>query len=113
MTRGKKVVVNLPGVTEKGSLEERYALELEALQPLGVNLVEVTSRDADEFVEAARDAHAVLTRCDNHAGHADTAVEHHGHGNVCRHAFLHEPGAGARQAGRQAFGYLRLRVLSV
>ena len=61
MTTGKKVVMKFPGVPEGSTLEERYALELEALGPLGVDLVEVTTRDLDEFAEAARDAHAVIT----------------------------------------------------
>jgi len=61
MSVAKKVVMKFPGVPEGDSLEERYALELEALAPLGVEIVEVESRDIDEFVEAACDAHAVIT----------------------------------------------------
>jgi D-3-phosphoglycerate dehydrogenase len=61
MSTRKKVVVTFPRAPKGDTLEERYALELEALAPLGVDLIEVNTGDANEFVEAARDAHAVIT----------------------------------------------------
>jgi len=56
----KKVVVQLPVQARPQSIEERYALELEALAPLA-DIVEVEARTPGEFAVAAADADAIIT----------------------------------------------------
>lgn len=58
----KKVVVNLPSRAHvEGSVKERYKYELEALTPVGAELVETHADTEDEFVAGAADADAVIT----------------------------------------------------
>ena len=59
MTR-KKVAVQLPAVAKQTPLEERYSLELEALQDIA-ELFEADSSSPASFIEGARDADAILT----------------------------------------------------
>ena len=59
MTR-KKVAMQLPGRAQVADLEQRYALELEALAPVA-DIVEVSSPDPDTFVKGAADCDAVIT----------------------------------------------------
>ena len=59
MTR-KKVVMQLPGRAQVADLEQRYALELEALAPVA-DIVEVSSPDPDTFVKGAANCDAVIT----------------------------------------------------
>jgi len=56
-----KVAVQLPAIARARDVRERYALELEALDPLGAELVEVAAGDAAELAEGARDADAIIT----------------------------------------------------
>ena len=56
----KKVVVQLPAVAKEVSLEERYALELEALGDIA-ELVEVDSSSPASFMEGAHDADGIIT----------------------------------------------------
>jgi D-3-phosphoglycerate dehydrogenase len=56
----KKVVVQLPPQAVSQSVEERYALELEALAPVA-DIVEVDASTPEAFAEAARDADALIT----------------------------------------------------
>lgn len=50
------------GSTDEGT-ERRYALEREALDPIGAEIVEVSAESDDEFIEAARDdADALIAR---------------------------------------------------
>ena len=56
----RKVVVQLPRIAKAESVEERYALELEALAPIA-ELVEVQADTAAEFIDGARDADALIT----------------------------------------------------
>jgi len=62
MNAKKKVVAQLPAraISESTSIEERYALELEALAEVA-EIVEVQARTAEEFAAAAADADALIT----------------------------------------------------
>ena len=60
MSEKKKVVVQLPRQAQSQTLEERYALELEALAPLA-EIVEVEADTPEQFAEAAADADALIT----------------------------------------------------
>ncbi|MEZ5560485.1 MAG: C-terminal binding protein [Pseudomonadales bacterium] len=60
MSTKKKVVVQLPAMARNASVEERYALELEALAPIA-EIVEVEAATPAEFASAARDADALIT----------------------------------------------------
>ena len=61
MADAKKVVVQLPGLAKAPSVAKRYELELEALAPIGVELIESETTDEEEFIELARDADGILT----------------------------------------------------
>ena len=61
MSDAKKVVVQLPGLAKAPSVAKRYELELEALAPIGVELIESETTDEEEFIELARDADGILT----------------------------------------------------
>ena len=56
----KKVAVQLPGVAKKVSVEQRYSLELEALQDIA-EIIEVDGKSASSFIEGARQADALIT----------------------------------------------------
>lgn len=56
----KRVAMQLPRRAQVANLEQRYALELEALAPVA-DIVEVASPNADAFVEGAADCDAVIT----------------------------------------------------
>ncbi len=56
----KLVAVQLPAIARADSVEERYALELEALAPLA-DIAEVQGQSAEEFLAGARQADAVIT----------------------------------------------------
>src|SRR5438046_9211964 len=62
--KGKyKVVVQQPsgGITFDLA-EGAYAIEREALDPIGAEIVEVPAKTEDEFIAAAKDADAVIAR---------------------------------------------------
>lgn len=56
----KRVAVQLPVTASGGDVAERYAAELEALDGLA-DLVEVTGRTPEAFIDATRDADALIT----------------------------------------------------
>lgn len=56
----KKVVVQLPAHVRPGKVENRYALELEALSPIA-DIVEVGGTSAEAFTTGAADADAIIT----------------------------------------------------
>ncbi len=56
-----KVVAQLPAFAQTGPVEQRYAWELEALGPLGADIVEVAAATAEEFLAVAADADALIT----------------------------------------------------
>jgi len=56
----KKVVVQLPAIARHAAIEERYALELEALAPIA-EIVEVQADTPAAFGAAASDADALIT----------------------------------------------------
>ncbi len=56
----KKVVVQLPRIAPAKSIAQRYALELEALDPVA-EIVEVEAASVEDFVAVARDADAIIT----------------------------------------------------
>ena len=56
----KKVAVQLPRVAQQVSVEERYALELEALADVA-DIVEVDGSSPASFIDGARDADALIT----------------------------------------------------
>ena len=56
----KIVAMQLPRTAEVSNLEEKYALELEALAPIA-NIIEVASPTPVDFAEGAKDADAVIT----------------------------------------------------
>jgi D-3-phosphoglycerate dehydrogenase len=58
-----KVVVQKPsgGITYDLA-DAAYAMEREALDPIGAEIVEVPARTEEEFIEAARDADALIAR---------------------------------------------------
>jgi D-3-phosphoglycerate dehydrogenase / 2-oxoglutarate reductase len=59
-----KVVVQkpAPGTITFDLAEGAYAIEREALDPVGAEIVEVAAKTEDEFIAAARDADAVIAR---------------------------------------------------
>ena len=59
-TPKKKVAMQLPRRASVENLEERYALELEALAPVA-DIVEVESRTPEAFAEGASECDAVIT----------------------------------------------------
>ncbi len=59
-TEKKTVVVQLPAIARQAAIEERYALELEALAPLA-DIVEVDAQSPAAFGDAAADADAIIT----------------------------------------------------
>ena len=61
MTDRKKVVALLPGHAKLGDIGKRYAWELEALSPIGADIVEIAAETEAEFIEGARDADALIT----------------------------------------------------
>ncbi len=61
MTRFK-VVVQKPTEGTFDALDRSYKLEMEALAPIGADIVEVDAATEEEFIAAARDADAVLAR---------------------------------------------------
>jgi D-3-phosphoglycerate dehydrogenase len=61
MSARKKVVVQLPPVARDIPVAQRYALELEALDTAGAEIVEVAAGSEEEFIEGARDADALIT----------------------------------------------------
>ena len=61
MTAKKKAVVQLPPAARNIPVTERYALELEALDSAGAEIVEVPAGSEEEFIEGARDADALIT----------------------------------------------------
>ncbi|MBD3648600.1 MAG: C-terminal binding protein [Pseudomonadales bacterium] len=56
----KKVAVQLPAAAKDVPVEERYALELEALDPIA-RIVEIDGSSVGSFLEGARDADALIT----------------------------------------------------
>ena len=56
----KKVAMQLPRRAAVANLEERYALELEALAPVA-DIVEVESPTPEAFAEGAKDCDAIIT----------------------------------------------------
>ncbi len=56
----KKVVIQLPRIAPAKSIAQRYALELEALDPVA-EIVEVEAASVEDFVAVARDADAIIT----------------------------------------------------
>ncbi len=60
MTSRKTVAVQLPSFAKPQSIQERYALELEALAPIA-DIVEVKADTSAEFAEGAREADAIIT----------------------------------------------------
>ena len=56
----KKVVVQLPRISPAKSIAQRYAFELEALDPVA-EIVEVEAASVEDFVAVARDADAIIT----------------------------------------------------
>ena len=61
MPEAKKVLVLLPAVAKAATIAIRYELELEALEPIGAELVPMDAWDEDRFVEQAQDVDGVLT----------------------------------------------------
>ncbi len=61
MPEAKKVVVQLPRKDKAPSIAKRYELELEALDPIGVELIESETFDEEKFIELAKDADGILT----------------------------------------------------
>jgi D-3-phosphoglycerate dehydrogenase len=61
MSDSKKVVVQLPPVANEAPVSERYSLELEALAPIGAEIVEVAGGSEATFIEGAKDADALIT----------------------------------------------------
>jgi len=57
----KRVAVQVPSAAKKKPITERYALELEALTPAGAEIFEIRADSEEEFIEAARDADAIIT----------------------------------------------------
>lgn len=60
MPAKKKVVVQLPETAKKTTIAKRYALELEALDPLA-EIVEVDGSTPEAFIAGAKDADALIT----------------------------------------------------
>ncbi len=61
MSAMKKVVVQLPPAARDIPVQQRYALELEALDAAGAEIVEVAAGSEEQFIEGARDADALIT----------------------------------------------------
>jgi len=61
MTTSKKVVAQLPGFAKPGKIGERYSWELEALEPIGAEIVEVAADTDAELIDGAKDADALIT----------------------------------------------------
>ncbi|MDK1024198.1 MAG: C-terminal binding protein [Gammaproteobacteria bacterium] len=61
MSGSKKVVVQLPAVANEAPVRERYSLELEALTPIGAEIVEVEADSEASFIAGAKDADALIT----------------------------------------------------
>src|SRR5262245_18261627 len=57
-----KFKVVTPGGASYGSPSDGYKLEMEALAPLGAEIVEIAATSEDEFVRAARDADALYAK---------------------------------------------------
>ncbi len=55
-----KVVVQRPAVTKSLSKNNAYAMEREALDPIGAEIVEIDAATEEEFIDAARGADAVI-----------------------------------------------------
>lgn len=68
MTSRKTVAVQLPSFAKPQSIEERYALELEALAPIA-DIVEVKADTSAEFAEGAKEADAIITSWGIHIDH--------------------------------------------
>jgi phosphoglycerate dehydrogenase-like enzyme len=66
MSTKKKVVVQIPGITGVSTDDDRYAIEIEALDRANVDVVEVIDFTTEEFLEQAHDAHAILTSWGRH-----------------------------------------------
>lgn len=60
MADKKRVAIQIPAHARKGSVEQRYALELEALAPIA-DIVEIQSSTPAEFLEGAKDVDAIIT----------------------------------------------------
>jgi D-3-phosphoglycerate dehydrogenase len=60
MLSKKKVVVQLPPVAREAPVSERYALELESLDPVA-EIVEVDGSSVSDFLAGAHDADALIT----------------------------------------------------
>jgi D-3-phosphoglycerate dehydrogenase len=60
MAEKKKVAVQLPRQAQTQSVQERYDLELEALDPVA-EIIEVDGSSPASFLEGARDADALIT----------------------------------------------------
>lgn len=56
----KRVALVLPAIAKPANVGKRYALELEALRPIA-EIFEVRARDAEDFLEQARDCDAIIT----------------------------------------------------
>ncbi len=67
-----RVVVQRPRGADAVPVEQRYGLELEALSPIGATLEELAATSTAEFVEAARDADAILA---HHRGFSAELIE--------------------------------------
>lgn len=61
MSEPKKVVAQLPGFAKLGEIGQRYSWELEALAPIGAEIIEVVAKTDADFIEGAKDADAVIT----------------------------------------------------
>lgn len=61
MSVKKKVVVQLPPMARDVPVKQRYALELEALDAAGAEIVEVEAGSEEQFIEGAKDADALIT----------------------------------------------------
>lgn len=61
MAAKKKVVVQLPPAARDVPVTQRYALELEALDAAGAEIVEVEAGSEEQFIEGAKDADALIT----------------------------------------------------
>ena len=57
-----KIVVQQPRGISFDLADSEYAIEREVLDPIGAEIVEIPAKSSDEFIEAARDADAVIAR---------------------------------------------------
>lgn len=60
MSDRKKVAMQLPRIAEVTNLDQKYALELEALRPVA-DIVEVASPTPQDFAEGAKNCDAIIT----------------------------------------------------